>query len=110
MAADEQVKPADEGRRSSEGLGLVERLRLRTLVQHGGPKGMDYGWNLQEHDSELHRDAADEIERLLRLQREYEEWVICGEVEIEGARPGIDLALFRLGAWWADRPWRKREA
>ena len=45
---------------------LVERLRLRTLVQHGGPRGMDYGWNLQEHDSELHRDAAECLLELLR--------------------------------------------
>jgi hypothetical protein len=28
---------------------------------------MDYGWNLQVSDSELHRDAADEIERLQAL-------------------------------------------
>ena len=45
---------------------LVESLRLRTLVQHGGPRGMDYGWNLQEHDSELHRDAAECLLELLR--------------------------------------------
>lgn len=45
---------------------LVERLRLRTLVQHGGPRGMDYGWNLQVHDSELHRDAAECLLELLR--------------------------------------------
>jgi len=27
---------------------------------------MDYGWNLQEHDSELHRDAASCLLELLR--------------------------------------------
>lgn len=43
---------------------IVERLQLRMLVQHGGPKGMDYGWNLQEYDSEMHREAAAEITRL----------------------------------------------
>lgn len=50
---------------ASSGLaGMVERLRLRTLVQHGGPKGMSYGWNLTENDSELHRDAAEQLTRL----------------------------------------------
>ena len=49
---------------------IVEKLRMRMLVQHGGPRGMDYGWNLQEHDSEMHRDAADEIERLRAFARD----------------------------------------
>jgi hypothetical protein len=41
---------------------LVERLRRRTLVHHGGES--KYGWNLTEGDSELHVEAATEIEAL----------------------------------------------
>lgn len=43
---------------------LVARLRYRRLAQHGGPKEPNAGWNLNIPDSEMHRDAADEIERL----------------------------------------------
>lgn len=41
---------------------LIERLRKRTLVHHGGES--KYGWNLTEGDSELHIEAATEIEAL----------------------------------------------
>jgi hypothetical protein len=44
---------------------IVERLRRRTLVCHGGES--KYGWNLTEGDSELHMEAANEIEKLLAL-------------------------------------------
>ena len=43
---------------------LVERLRYRMLSQHGGQKSPNAGWNLNIPDSEMHRDAADEIETL----------------------------------------------
>ena len=41
---------------------MIERLRWRTLVQHGGPH--DGGWNLSSDDSLMHSEVADELERL----------------------------------------------
>jgi len=44
---------------------LVERLRERVLHKHGGiGDAWKHHWNLTEHDSELHSDAANNIERL----------------------------------------------
>jgi ferric-dicitrate binding protein FerR (iron transport regulator) len=48
------------------GLGLVERLRQRTLPEHGGRAAdcLAHHWNLTLGDSELHAEARAEIERL----------------------------------------------
>lgn len=43
---------------------LIERLRGRTLAKHGGPNRPLDGWNLSDLDSELHVEAATEIEAL----------------------------------------------
>lgn len=44
---------------------ILEQLKARILVAHGGPKDMRrYGWNLTESDSLMHLHAAIEIERL----------------------------------------------
>jgi hypothetical protein len=43
---------------------LSERLWKRVLVKHGGPSGIEYGWNLTEADSLLHAEAVLEIARL----------------------------------------------
>ena len=59
---------------------LVERLRRRTLVRHGGES--KYGWNLTEGDSELHVEAATEIEA---LRTSLAHWKVFGE-HAEGER------------------------
>ncbi|SER36859.1 hypothetical protein [Giesbergeria anulus] len=46
---------------------ILEQLQQRILVEHGGPKGMQFGWNLTEGDSLIHREAALEIERLRKM-------------------------------------------
>jgi hypothetical protein len=67
---------------------------------------MSYGWNLQEHDSELHREAAEEIERLraaLAIVREYPDFDAGGALpemidQVLGGKPAPMLdTLNRLG-------------
>ena len=53
---------------------IVDRLRLRSFEEHGGPGGIMTGWNLSEQDSELHRDAADEIARLREALIRAKKW------------------------------------
>ncbi len=72
MAADEQVKPADEGRRSSEGLGLVDE-RAKFLAWLSAYAGGGEHWRgkvlMGEHDIALAlwNDKRREIERLRKL-------------------------------------------
>ena len=78
--------------------GLVERLRLRTLVQHGGPKGMSYGWNLTEGDSELHRDAAEQLTRLAGERQVLAQWIsdalaVLETIDAEDEDEGLGLEL-----------------
>lgn len=91
----EQTAPARAGQVEPTVRPLVERLRMRTLVQHGGPRGMDYGWNLQEHDSELHREAADEIERLERLVAAMEDRMGYEDVMAVTRRPNTEFSRAR---------------
>lgn len=55
--------------RLTDQLGLVERLRQRTLPKHGGRQADAWAhhWNLTPGDSELHAEAA---KRLVELERE----------------------------------------
>ena len=60
---------------------------------------------------------AAEIERLRAYKTEMEHWASVGERMIEPAAqwgPGGNVmvqssVMFKIGAWWADRPWRVRE-
>ena len=65
---------------------LVERLRRRTLVHHGGES--KYGWNLTEGDSELHVEAATEIEALRAM--------------LATAQIHCDMAVSLLAEWCVD--------
>ena len=69
---------------------LVERLRRRTLVHHGGES--KYGWNLTEGDSELHVEAATEIEA---LRTSLAHWKVFGE-HAEGERSRLQGEVMRL--------------
>lgn len=63
-------------------------------------------------------DLQAENERLRAYKTEIEHWIDLGERMIEPAAqwgPGGNVmvqtsTMFKLGAWWADRPWRVREA
>lgn len=79
---------------------LVERLRRRTLVRHGGES--KYGWNLTEGDSELHVEAATEIEA---LRTSLAHWKVFAEhAEGERSQLSADAArLDRFEEWLADR-------
>ena len=79
---------------------LVERLRRRTLVHHGGES--KYGWNLTEGDSELHVEAATEIEA---LRSQLAHWKVFAE-HAEGERSSLSADAARLDRfeeWLADR-------
>jgi hypothetical protein len=51
------------------------------------------------------QEAIAEIETLQAHVARIEEWQQKGEKEF---RPERTTWHFRLGAWWADRPWRER--
>lgn len=69
---------------------LVERLR-------NGSAPLD--------DPNLNDEAAAEIERLATHIQKVEDWHRKGDDLLNSKTQG---ALFTLGSWWADRPWRKR--
>ena len=60
---------------------LIERLRGRTLAKHGGPSRPLDGWNLSDLDSELHVEAATEIETLRALLAHWKTFAIHAEGE-----------------------------
>jgi hypothetical protein len=49
--------------------------------------------------------AADDIERLADHFERVERWALEGEALMLAKATG---SMFRLGALWADRPWRER--
>ena len=51
-------------------------------------------------------DAATELELLAAHIERLEAWQQRGHVVFRDNRPLG--AMFNLGSWWADRPWRKR--
>ena len=71
---------------------LVERLRLH--MQTTGVVPFD-----------VMREALAEIELLQAHIEQLETWLQAGEKEFSPWRTSWH---FRLGAWWADRPWRER--
>lgn len=74
---------------------LIEQLRGRTMAKHGGPSRPLDGWNLSELDSELHVQAATEIEA---LRTSLAHWKVFGE-HAEGERSrlrGEQSVLVRL--------------
>ena len=78
---------------------LAERLRMCLRFDETTPE-----------ESELEkaaRDAANELELLVTHMKRLEKWKHEGEQFFE--RGGIGVA-FAIGAWWADRPWRDRDA
>lgn len=92
---------------------LVERLRRRTLVHHGGES--KYGWNLTEGDSELHVEAATEIEALrgqhavlVRLLVEADK--VLGTIDGECQEEWDQLADLRRAIAAATIPHRPEEA
>lgn len=97
MRTDEQLPPADEGRRSSEGLGLAPMEQLLAFVD----------WERKNNPGHKHvaEWAAEEIERCHSRIAAIEAWQMRGETLLETHSFTI---AFNLGAWWADRPWRKR--
>ena len=85
--------------RLSEGLGpldqtraLVERLRFLASGQ-------------DDVQSVALAEAAAELELLAAHIEKVETWQREGDAMMEGKTLG---AMFSLGAWWADRPWRER--
>ena len=81
---------------------LVERLRQRTLPKHGGREedSWNHHWNLTIGDSELHRDAAAELERLNKWCDEFadaqlKERAAC-EAHLQAMRDAIGQIALRL--------------
>jgi hypothetical protein len=93
----EEATPAKV--RLTDGLGplgetraLVERLRFLASGQ-------------DDAQSVALAEAAAELELLAAHIEKVEAWQREGEAMMDGKTPG---AMFSLGAWWADRPWRER--
>jgi hypothetical protein len=66
MKTDQATNATPEAVCSTAMLGLVERLRQRTLPKHGGREADAWAhhWNLTPGDSELHAEAGKALERL----------------------------------------------
>lgn len=86
---------------NSAGVGPVER-GVRPLVErlYFLASGQD-----DPHSVAL-IEAGDTIASLAGLVAELEKWHEEGERLID--RQAELSVMFRLGAWWADRPWRRR--
>ena len=54
------------------------------------------------------KKMADEIEALKAHIAQLEKWQQDGEKLLVNSAATPIRAAFNLGAWWADRPWRKR--
>lgn len=77
---------------------MKQHETLRMIAEHSAPEV-----------AEVITAAADRLEMLEKQTSDIAlvaEWQKEGERLIEG-RGGL---MFSLGAWWADRPWRNREA
>lgn len=86
---DEQVKPADEGRRSSEQLGLVERLRQCVTMTH---------------ETALMREAADTLERLIEDRARFPD-----RPDDIGAMIGAHFSNLRAIANTNEEAWRRTQ-
>jgi hypothetical protein len=71
---------------------LVERLRFLASGQ-------------DDAQSVALAEAAAELELLSAHIEKVEAWQREGDAMLDGKTLG---AMFSLGAWWADRPWRER--
>lgn len=90
-----------DGAASALNDGLCIAARLRRCLRFDTPT---------PEESELEasaRDAANELELLAAHCKRVEDWKQEGEALFE--RQGVSV-MFSLGAWWADRPWRNRDA
>ena len=93
-----------------EGLGLaperdlVERMRERgnALRCHPAANGTI---THTEQAGELLAEASEELARLRAHCADLERWKNRGEAIFTS--PGVGVG-FRLGEWWADRPWRAK--
>jgi len=82
--------------------GLCIASRLRQCLRFDAPT---------PEESEIEaaaRDAANELKLLVAHCGRLESWQQEGE-RLLGGQQGVSAA-FSLGAWWADRPWRNRDA
>lgn len=92
---------------------IVERLRVRRNPMLDGER--EEAAAEIERLREGERAADDEIERLRGYIAEIEKWKDEGEQIIGPAAewgPGGNVivqssTMFKLGAWWADRPWKR---
>ena len=99
--SNEQLQPADEGRRSSEGLGLVERLRLIAAWDTpGGPTP-----SVKPDKMATCNEAAD---RVIDLTREVQslraalKWYADGEHFTKADPDAWDTVSGEPQNWWCD--------
>lgn len=75
----------------------IARNLRRTRADMLGTDDEEHYWHCHE--------AAAELDRLYAHIAEVEAWAARGDSLF--SRQAARFALFRLGLWWADRPWRK---
>ena len=80
-------------------MGLVQKLRAGAE----DPMWADHA----EFPKRVLAAAADEIEALQAYVSNIERWQQDGEKLLVSSAATPIRAAFNLGAWWADRPWRK---
>ena len=94
------TEAADDAR-SELSAGLYIASRLRQCLRFDFPT---------PEESELEqaaREAVNELELLIAHCERLEAWQRKGECLI--GQQGVSAAFY-LGSWWADRPWRSRDA
>ena len=75
--------------------------RLRNCLRFDAPTPDE-----SELESEA-REAVNTLERMVTYAKEVEAWMANGEKLFDKSGASV---MFSLGSWWADRPWRNREA
>ena len=96
----------DDSRDTDAGpLGSRVQREVRPLAARLREAANANGAEWDNSDSALMREAADCLESLAATADAIETWCDEGMSILDSGRAG---AMFALGRWWGDRPWRKR--
>lgn len=77
---------------------LLDKIKGRLAL----PREQEY--DLQSRD--LLERAHEKISEAIEWEKQMKKWQKEGETYIRGMAGWS--AMFHIGRWWADRPWRKR--
>ena len=83
---------------------------LPPLQPQDHPEPHSFAWTEQEMRAIRARDRLVEAAVLAKLQHQQTQWQQRGDEVMALLNKSLWLsAAFHLGAWWAERPWRKED-